>query len=216
MSTALVSATRRILPLGVLLVSWTVTAACGGQSVQDEGTSGGASSGGAPTDGVGGSPSSGGDAQTGGAPAGSGGEPETGGASATGGQAGADNGCNTDTIECPDGQPGCSCTGVFEDCPWNNIRCEADEERQPRNCTCGEPDVLPDDCDYRIQFRCEPYGDPTVLTDACSCDPVLPTDEEPCRYFQEMYDEADLDRTCTMLTNSIEPEEKYKYSCECT
>lgn len=209
MSTALAFATRRVVLIGTVLVaSALATGACGGQAVEDESGTGGALGSGGSIDGAGG-----GHEETGGVPE-SGGAAGSGGSGA-GGMGGLDNGCNLETVECPDGSSTCECPGVFDECPFGSVHCDADANGQPRNCTCGEPSPVVEDCDYSLQYRCGSPEDVHIWTAICTCDPVFPTDEEPCRYFQNMYDAAGLNRVCTMAVADIEPEEKYKYHCSC-
>jgi len=212
MSIVLASATRRFLSASVFLAAAGLSAgACGGQAVEDAASSaGGGPAGGAPMDGMGG-------AISGGAPntSGSGGGTSAGGVPGAGGASGAGNGCDLETVECPEGSAGCACPGVFDGCPFANIECTADAQGEPVNCTCGEASPFPDDCEYFLQYRCgPPEGLHSWLT-TCVCDPVLPTDEEPCRYYQQMYDEAGFERTCTMKVTDIEPDEKHRYYCVC-
>jgi hypothetical protein len=196
MSTVLAFATRRVVLLGTVLWSSSLTTtACGGRAIEDENGTGAAFS-------------------TGGSVGG--GHAETGGVPGAGGAGGLDNGCNLETVECPEGNPNCECPGVFDDCPFGSVHCDADAEGQPRNCTCGEPALTVMDCDYYLQYRCNtPKPGGHVWTSTCTCDPVLPTDDEPCRYYQQMTDDAGLGLTCTMVIFDTEPEEKYKYYCSC-
>lgn len=187
--------------LGLCLLALGLQIACGGQAVveDDGGTGGDASTGGAgPTGG------SGGESATGGGPLASGGVAGTGGVG--------DNGCSRDTIECLTGY--CTCEGVFEDCSSIAVHCDADADGEPYNCVCGAPLVGVSDCEYGLQYRCEPPGAIAWLS-TCTCDPVLPTDAEPCRYYQAMYDALGEDRTCIMAVTDIEPMEKSKYQCSC-
>lgn len=141
--------------------------------------------------------------------------PESGGAPATGGAGGLDNGCDLQTVTCPDDAPGCTCPGVFEECPFGSVHCDADADGNARNCVCGEPEVTPQDCDYALQYRCGPPGGVHSWVAECSCDAVLPTDDEPCRYHQQMYDAAGYSYVCSMSTFEQEPGEWGKYSCNC-
>lgn len=215
MSTASVSA---ISPSGagaglLMLAAGLWAPACGGEATSDNGNRRDGGSGGeSPAPGDGGASSSGGAPATGG---------ETGsGGNQIGGVGGIlDNGCNLDTIECfPSTEQvrgGCNCEGVFGDCPTNQVRCEANAEGEAYNCVCGAPPVGVHDCEYSLQYRCEPLLIPDWVR-TCVCDPVYPTDDEPCRYYQAMYDEAGEDVVCAMVVADIEPTENWKYSCICS
>jgi hypothetical protein len=114
------------------------------------------------------------------------------------------------TVECEGSD--CSCEGAFDDCGFNSVRCEADANGDPANCICGVPEIANGACDYLFQHRCEP-PDAHLWVRECTCDPALPTDEEPCRYFQEMYDDLGEERSCFLAIADVEPLEKYKYTC---
>jgi hypothetical protein len=214
MSTELASATSRAqVGRGLLLVAAGLLAiACGGEATNSRGnTHDGGSGGESPVPGDGGAPSSGGAPSTGG-------ETGSGGEQIGGGGGLIDNGCNLDTIECVAATAqvhgGCSCEGVFDSCPTNQVYCEANAEGEAYNCVCGPAPVLVTDCEYSLQYRCEPLAIPDWVR-TCTCDPVYPTDEEPCRYYQAMYDEAGENRICTMSVADIEPTEEWKYYCSC-
>lgn len=204
MSTVLASATKQLQWVAAFVLPVSCLAGgCGGKAVEDEGSTGAAH-------GSGGVSMAGGGA--GGSPA-AGGNPSGGGGATTGGFGGGDQDCNLTTIECTSGFS-CACAGVFEDCGHNSIHCEPDADGEPTNCVCGDPTIGVDECEYDLQYRCDP---PEVMgwLKTCTCDPVLPTDEEPCRYHQEMYDRLGEDRTCSMAVADVEPNEKHKYSCHC-
>lgn len=204
MSTVLASATKRLQWAAAFLFAVSSLASgCGGKAIEDEGGTGAAQ-------GSGGVSMAGGGA--GSSPA-AGGSSSGGGGVATGGFGGGEQDCNLTTIECTSGSS-CACAGVFEDCGYSSIHCEPDAEGQPTGCVCGDPTIGVDECEYDIQYRCDP---PEVMAwlKTCACDPVTPTDEEPCRYHQEMYDRLGEDRTCSMAVADVEPNEKHKYSCHC-
>jgi|GEM_PF-6972482 len=202
MSTVWASATSTGIGPRALFLLAALGAACGGRAIEDEGSGGSAPGlGGMGTDGTGSLSSA------------TGGSLSTGGTGATGGLGGEDADCNLTTIECTSGFS-CACPGVFEGCSHTSIHCERDANGDPTNCVCGEPEIGVDECDYAIQYRCDP---PEAIgwLKTCTCDPALPTDEEPCRYHQQMYDSLGEDRTCSMVIADTEPSEKYKYYCSC-